>query len=347
MAKRKREEEAGYSYMDTYGDMVTLLLTFFILLFSMSTVDNDKWEILIKAFSNKDANTSQIIMIPVGDGSDYAPAAGEKGTMSDEGENDSPSLTASAENVESMEDLAKIIEEYLEQNNLQESVKMETEGKNAVYLTFDNNLFFDGDSYRLRQSSYDILGYLGGLFKAAENEIFMIRVNGHTAAIPGWDDYEVSDWDLSALRANSVIKYFEEAIHIAPIKLMANGWGKNHPVASNETEEGRAQNRRVDIQILGKDYASSSPEELLAILNRTLDVGLYDNTPVEQQPVEPPENLLTDESTPAEGVEGMEGTTEVMEPSESEPPPPAPVPANVDPDQIASAVEALEQASKT
>ena len=53
MAKKKRDDEGGYSYMDTYGDLVTLLLTFFILLFSMSTVDNEKWEMLIKAFSNK------------------------------------------------------------------------------------------------------------------------------------------------------------------------------------------------------------------------------------------------------------------------------------------------------
>ena len=62
MAKKKRDDEGGYSYMDTYGDLVTLLLTFFILLFSMSTVDNEKWEMLIKAFSNKEGNTSQIIL---------------------------------------------------------------------------------------------------------------------------------------------------------------------------------------------------------------------------------------------------------------------------------------------
>lgn len=347
MARKQREEEGGYNFMDTYGDMVTLLLTFFIMLFSMSTVDNEKWEILVKAFSNKDGNTSQIIMIPVADGDDYAPSEGQKGTMSTEGESDTSSLEA--ESVESMEELAELIQEYLEQNNLEESVKMETEGKNAVYLTFDNNLFFDGDSYTLRQSSKDILQYLGGLFKAAEQEIFMIRINGHTAAIPGWDNYDVNDWDLSSLRANRVATYFEEETQISPKKLMTNGWGKNHPVASNSTEEGRSQNRRVDIQILGKDYASSSPEELLAILNRTLDVQLYDDTPVEQQPVTPPENLMTDDDLGAAAAEETPSDVETSgadDASTAAPEPPAPVPANVDPGQIESAVEALEQAAK-
>lgn len=340
MAKKQRDEGGGYNFMDTYGDMVTLLLTFFIMLFSMSTVDNEKWEILVKAFSNKDGNTSQIIMIPVADGDDYAPAAGEKGTMSTEGEEDTASLKA--ESVESMEQLAEIIQEYLEQNNLEDSVTMETEGKNAVYLTFDNNLFFDGDSYTLRQSSKDILKYLGGLFKAAEQEIAVIRVNGHTAAIPGWDNYEVNDWNLSSLRANSVITYFEEDSKLPPGKLMSNGWGKNHPVASNSTEEGRAANRRVDIQILGKDYASSSPEELLQILNRTLDVQLYDDTPVEQEPVTPPANLMTEDE--AEASEEMPAQASEEEPAP--PAPPAPVPANVSPDQVEAAAEALEQAAK-
>lgn len=343
MAKKQRDEGGGYNFMDTYGDMVTLLLTFFIMLFSMSTVDNEKWEILVKAFSNKDGNTSQIIMIPVADGDDYAPSEGQKGTMSTEGEDDTSA--EKTETVESIEQLAEIIQEYLEQNNLEESVSMETEGKNAVYLTFDNNLFFDGDSYTLRQSSKDILKYLGGLFKAAEQEIAVIRVNGHTAAIPGWDNYEVNDWNLSSLRANSVITYFEEDSKLPPGKLMSNGWGKNHPVASNDTEEGRAANRRVDIQILGKDYASSSPEELLQILNRTLDVQLYDDSPAEQQPVSPPENLMTEDETEA-SQDTAANASDVSQEESAPPAPPAPVPANVDPDQVEAAAEALEQAAK-
>lgn len=342
MARKQRDEGGGYSYMDTYGDMVTLLLCFFVLLFSMSTVDNEKWEIIIKAFSNEDGNTSQIVMIPAGDGSDYAPAAGEKGTMAEVGEKDSSSVTATSESeeIEDLEQLAQMIQSFLEQSQLEESVSVESQGKNAVYMTFDNNLFFDGDSYTLRQSAYDILGYLGNLFKAAEGEIFMIRINGHTAAIPGLENYEVNDWDLSSLRANRVATYFEEQTGISSKKLMTNGWGKNHPVAENDTEEGRVQNRRVDIQILGKDYASSSPEELLQILNRTLDVQLYDNTPAPTDEVVAPDNLMTDE-TPLQGEQPTGPDTASA--AQSVPQEPEPVPANVDLKQIEDAVAALEK----
>ena len=103
----------------------------------------------------------------------------------------------------------------------------------------------------------------------------------------------------------------------------------------------------MDIQILGVDYASSSPGELLAILNRTLDVQLYDDTPQESQPVVPPDNLLTDDETsapesPASGPE----TPAPQEPPET-PAPPVPVPANVSPEQIEAAAQALEEAQGT
>lgn len=153
MAKKQREEEDGYNFMDTYGDMVTLLLTFFILLFSMSSVDADKWEVLVKAFSrNKDANTTQIVMIPEGDGDDVAPSVGTEPLKSEHRTDVESDPTIPAD----LSQLAELIQQYIEENELSESVKVESEGENSVYLTFDNNLFFDGNSAVLRQSSYDI-----------------------------------------------------------------------------------------------------------------------------------------------------------------------------------------------
>lgn len=343
MAKKKRDEEGGYNFMDTYGDMMTLLLTFFILLFSMSTVDSEKWEILVKAFArNKDANTSQIVMIPEGDGDDVASANGEFDLKS-EVDGREPEAMIPAE----FSELAEMIQQYLEQNQMEDSVSMETVGDNAVYLTFDNNLFFDGDSYVLRQSSYDILNFLGGLFRSVEDEILLIRINGHTAAVPGMDNYSVNDWDLSSLRANRVATYFEENVGIQPKKLMTNGYGKNHPVATNETSEGRAANRRVDIQILGNDFDKSNPEELLNILQQTLDVKLFDDTQPEEEAVTPPDtpNLVEpdgeqDDSTPS-GASGSVSEGDGAAPASSQPASPPPAPTDVDQAQVDAAMEEL------
>ena len=66
--RRKGEENGGDTWLNTYADMVTLLLTFFIMLFSMSSVEEEKWEMLIKAFNNRGDETSQIVLTPEGDG---------------------------------------------------------------------------------------------------------------------------------------------------------------------------------------------------------------------------------------------------------------------------------------
>ena len=297
MAKKKRENGGGYNFMDTYGDLMTLLLTFFILLFSMSSVDAEKWEILVKAFSrNKDAETSQVVMIPEGDGDNIAQVAGDYDLKAQK-----EPVTDEIPTPADFADLAQMIQQYIEENDLQQSMQVTQAGQNSVYLTFDNNLFFDGDSYRLRESSHDILNYLGGMFKSMEEQILMVRINGHTAAIPGVNNYQVNDWDLSAMRANRVATYFEDVTDLAPKKLVSIGYGKNHPVASNDTPEGRAANRRVDMQILGNNFDQGNPEELMSILKQTLGVQLYDDnqTPPPPPPAPTTETPVTDPATSA------------------------------------------------
>ncbi|MDD3429673.1 MAG: flagellar motor protein MotB, partial [Oscillospiraceae bacterium] len=260
--KKGGDSGGGYNWMDTYGDMVTLLLTFFIMLFSMSTVNEEKWEILVKAFA-RDANavSAQVVLVPEGDGDDVAPQHGM----------DSLEIGEEAVKDELPIDLSQLYEylkAYIEQNDMSASVTIEKDIANNVYVRFDNNIFFDGDSSRLRQESYPILDFMGDCLKSVEDDIFMIRVNGHTAAIPGVEDYKVSDWMLSSERANQVVIYFEEQKGLNPKKLMSNGYGKNYPRESNDTAEGRAKNRRVDIMMLGNNFDTGNAEDLYAIVTR-------------------------------------------------------------------------------
>lgn len=271
MARRKKNSGGGgggYNWMDTYGDMVTLLLTFFIMLFSMSTVNEEKWEILVRAFArNPDAATAQIILVQEGEGDDIAPAFGV-----------SPNLGNQVTDNELPTDLNQLYEylmRYVEQNQMSASVSISKDSENNVYIRFDNNIFFDGDSYVLREGSYPILNFLGDCLKSVEDQIFVTRVNGHTAAIPGAENYHISDWTLSGERASQVVIYFEERKGLDPKKLMCNGYGKNYPIESNDTSEGRAKNRRVEIMVLGNSFDKNNPDDLYAMLSHLVNAELF------------------------------------------------------------------------
>lgn len=270
MARKKRESGGGYSWMDTYGDMVTLLLTFFIMLFSMSSVNEEKWEILVRAFTkNPDAATAQIILVQEGEGEDVAPAQGVE-----------PNIGHSVSDSDLPAELSQLYEyivSYVEENNLTASVSVSEDSSNNVYIRFDNNIFFDGDSFVLREDSLPILDFLGDCLKNVEDEIMVTRVNGHTAAIPGDEKYHVSDWQLSGDRASQVVIYFEEKKGLDPKKLMCNGYGKNYPIESNDTPEGRAKNRRVEIMILGNHFDKNNPDDLYAMLSNLLTASMVED----------------------------------------------------------------------
>lgn len=267
--KRNRSDSGGgYNWMDTYGDMVTLLLTFFIMLFSMSTVNEEKWEILVRAFArNPDAATAQIILVQDGDGDDIAPANGLSATIGNK--------VSDADLPSDLNQLYEYLKQYVEQNQMSASVSISRDASNNVYIRFDNNIFFDGDSWRLREESLPILDFLGDCLLNVEDQIFIVRVNGHTAAIPGAEDYHISDWTLSGERASQVVIYFEEQKGIDPKKLMCNGYGKNYPIDSNDTAEGRANNRRVEIMILGNSFDKNNPDDLYEILSHLVRAEIF------------------------------------------------------------------------
>lgn len=270
MARKKRDSGGGYNWMDTYGDMVTLLLTFFIMLFSMSSVNEEKWEVLIRAFTkNPDASTAQIILVEKGEGDQVAPAVGLDNNLADK--------ASDADLPTDLNQLYEYIMSFVEQNNLDSSVSISKDSSNNVYIRFDNNIFFDGDSAVLREESKPILDFLGDCLKSVEDQIFITRVNGHTAAIPGAEDYHISDWQLSGDRASQVVIYFEEQKGLDPKKLMCNGYGKNYPIESNDTPEGRAQNRRVEIMILGNNFDKSNPDDLYAMLSHLLTASMFED----------------------------------------------------------------------
>ena len=103
----------------------------------------------------------------------------------------------------------------------------------------------------------------------------MININGHTASVPNPDTYRVSDWTLSSERASNIAIYFEEEKGIDPHKLRPIGYGRNYPIASNDTPEGREKNRRVDMVIISEEADIAKDGKLSQELAGLFDPSLF------------------------------------------------------------------------
>lgn len=268
MARNKGEEESCGNWMDTYGDMVTLLLTFFIMLYSMSSINEEKWEKVVKAFANSGNETQQVVTAPVGSGSEMATNQGE---FVPGGPEDVPSMENPPEN---FNELYEYLQSYVAENNMEGSVEV-SQGDGNVYVRFQDNVLYDPDSSDLKPTGIKVLDFLGVGLVGVQDQILTVNIAGHTAAVPNAETYRISDWDLSAGRAASVAIYLEEEKGIDPKKLMPIGYGKNSPIADNETMEGRQKNRRVDMTIVSKDSDFSNEEAIQQFLAGTFDTSRY------------------------------------------------------------------------
>ncbi len=246
-------EGGGANWMDTYGDMVTLLLCFFVLLYSMSTINEDKWKAAAISF-NPNAVTT--------------PTAPEFGTSSgpfqDPDETGDPGVTDPAELEEAekekeqeetdqaIEQLYQMMKEYIEKSGKNVEI---TKGDGGVFLSFANAVFFDGDSDVLRQDGKEMLDVLAPMLSQAAEHIDEIRILGHTAQASATEaNTTEGDRMLAATRAARVTAYLQDRVTgLSAGRLVSEGYGQFRPVAPNDVEENRRKNRRVEMIITGKD----------------------------------------------------------------------------------------------
>ena len=273
MARKKAEEESGGSWMDTYGDMVTLLLTFFIVLYSQSSMSEEKWAELVKAFNRIDAEVVEQIVF-----------TSEKNSSNDGLSNntgESPGLTENDGNQgfnTDMDQLYQNIMAYLEEHDAASSIHVSqspdgepdspggesSEGSDHnIYLRFTDNILFEPDSSVLRTQSYDILEFLGGCLVEVQDDIALVIIKGHTAESP---NSTVDSRELSVERAASISNFFEKNNGLPSTMMVPIGLANDYPIADNSTEEGRQKNRRVEIVIISKQSELGQNAELVSAL---------------------------------------------------------------------------------
>ena len=231
--RKKRSGGGGANWMDTYGDMVTLLLCFFVMLYSMSTLDEEKWLALVESF-NPNATEQQVS------------GTGEMTNIGDMTEQ----LTQ--QQVDSdIEKLYEAMQGYIQQENLTSQVSV-TKGSGYVFISFDNTVFFDGNRYTLRDDGKAVLDEVAQCISEVSSSIDEIRVLGHTAQEDSSTPNDpTADRFLASNRAAVVTVYLQEKNIVDPARLVSVGYGEWRPVAGNDTAEGRAQNRRVELLVTG------------------------------------------------------------------------------------------------
>lgn len=246
--KRRIDSSGGASWLETYSDMVTLLLTFFILLYAMSTIDAQKYAIIVQAFS-KGNQVEETIE-----------------DLSGDGKMDGGSLAI--EDVEEDEDdidqLYQMLKNYVDENNLTESVEIK-KSEEYVFIRFSDDITFKGYSNTLNQSGKEILDVLADGLDLVEEYIEEVIIAGHTAEVER--DKSNIDRTLSTDRANAVLQYLEGKNVIDPANYLSIGYGLYSPIADNSTPEGRAKNRRVEIYISRKGYPLSYTEKIKNTIN--------------------------------------------------------------------------------
>jgi chemotaxis protein MotB len=226
----KNDDMGESSWMDTYADTITLLLTFFILLYSMSAVDSQKLKQLSKALQQSLGGSTEV----------------SKLENIDELKVDAEKVGKDADKIK--DDLEKKVNKAIENNNLNSSIKVRKEGRGIV-LQLDETILFDSGKDELKPSSIQALDTITKLINGMDNDIL---VEGHTDNVPIHNSRFDSNWDLSTARAVSVVSYFVEDKGINPTRISVKGYGEYKPLVDNTTPENRAINRRVDILIIDK-----------------------------------------------------------------------------------------------
>lgn len=258
MKKRKPAEEGGSNWMDTYGDMVTLLLCFFVLLYSISSVDQAKWEMVVKSFNPNAKHLSQIVTDENVDGDDDVPGGVP------EGEEKDPQLQLNYE----FDDLFEKLKEAVETAGMQGEVEL-YKGDGYTFVTFRDNVFFAGDSSIIKDEGKAILDQFAQAITVAQDSIKEIKVLGHTSqALPDQLNDVESDRILSSERAARVAAYIQLKSLVTPDKLVSVGYGQFRPIAPFDTMENRAKNRRVELLITKTDSVEQSLDQYYQQMNK-------------------------------------------------------------------------------
>lgn len=275
MAKKRQEEpkKGAPAWQSTFSDLMNLLLCFFVLLFSMSTVDAEKFEMVIASLQ------SSMSILPaggsaIGDGNmvsagvnqlefldSYYNDLANSQTMNEndvDGEEKNVSDAYKEQELAESEQMAEEVQNAVNQYGLQDLVEVDFNAE-YVQISLSGAILFESGSAEFVSDAKPVLDKISKILDNYDKNV--IEVEGHTDNVPIVSPGKYEDNDvLSMYRALNVADYIRDASSLNPAHIKSSGRGEYMPVADNSTAEGRALNRRVEIKIYNS-YNSDLPDE--------------------------------------------------------------------------------------
>ena len=244
--------------MNTFADLMKLLLCFFVMLFSMSSVNEEKFEKVIASFQSTfsilpgggaSIGEGELISSGISQLENFDSYYNQQLSSQSDGQTEEEKDITEAyeqQELEESEDMAQQLENALSQYGIQDDVEVDF---NAEYVTLNMNgaLLFDSASAELRDEAYPLVNKLGKILVTYDNNI--IEVEGHTDNVPIHSSKYEDNNVLSMYRALAVANYLRDTTTLDPAYIKSSGRGEYVPIADNATPEGRARNRRVEIKI--------------------------------------------------------------------------------------------------
>ncbi|MGD6817502.1 flagellar motor protein MotB [Metabacillus sp. 113a] len=242
MARRKRkekhEEHVDESWLIPYADLLTLLLALFIVLFAMSSIDANKFQMMARAFNSTFVGGTGVLEYP---------------SPTPDGEMEQLDMTKTEQKQESEQEIEKLkeaekkIREYIDRKGLNDKLKTSLTDE-GLLITINNDILFESGSVFVRNRDEDLAKEISQLLVMEPPR--SIIVSGHTDNIPIKNAQFESNWELSVMRAVEFMKLLLTNPSLSPELFSAKGYGEFRPISDNGTKLGRQKNRRVEILIL-------------------------------------------------------------------------------------------------
>jgi chemotaxis protein MotB len=236
MRRRKGEDEHENleRWLITYADLITLLLAFFIMMYTFSKQDAQKYEEVSGSLKTIFSGGSGVLKVGTGRSSTVNP------------------MSASGSSSEVKRQLENEVQAMAGPSEKDQSITISKDERGIVIRIMDRAIFDEGKA-ELKESAKETLRNIVPIVKNSNRPI---RVEGHTDDIPINTGEFKSNWELSVRRATEVVRHLVEKYSFPPQRISASGYAEYQPIAGNDTPQHRALNRRIEVILL----ESSSPD---------------------------------------------------------------------------------------